>query len=260
MRIIFNGNNSQKRLKIFRMYHDENSLYIREGDNLPVRFRYSYDVEKNLRFVTQAVSAFLRTNPSDFRRLTSSMLNPNRMRTNLPVHSFHNLLETIETKCTYWNVGPLIYPDPFHLDSEDFRMRIPHYPIGDFKDSLDHWISSYYPPISQYWVIKMSKSGIITICDHRDDNNVFTYTSKPNATKDERLLTPDIFIKAMRNFIELDFDGFGDTVKELKSLYKKSPNSWNILYWQLCLMETVYRHFQEDICEVRFFCPWISYD
>ena len=262
MKTLYHGLKARQGLTIYHMRLDykHSTLCIRDDKGETVSFKTKDDVHNEITFLENAVSAFLNTNPSGFRRIICSMHSPDQMAMNYNNSSFRTLLEEIEGECTMWITSSLTQPNPFFCDSDHFRMRIPHYPLPDFKDYIDFEISSYYPPVSQYWVIRMSKCGIITICDHRDAEKVMVYNPKPRVEKNELLLTPDIFIKAMRNFIELDFDGFGNTVNGLRKIYNESPNSWNIIYWQLCLMETVYRHFCEDIIQASAICPWISYD
>ena len=254
--IIFDSKRQQDKLPIYRVKLQDHSFVIEfNGTTTSIT---SSNIRSHKQLLTDTITAFLRTNPTGFIELTNSMLQSidNPQKGFSFSKDFITELERIADRLTYrlFNPSPISYP------FDDFRSGI-HFPLLYTPAYRSDWIDSYCPPATQYCVIELTyPDHLIYVQVHRDENRVLQYSPAPCAEGKENILDINTFMATMRQFVELDQQGFIKAFIKLKKHYDKMPPACNVHYYQLCLMATVYDHFYCDFNQAAHHCGLIDLD
>ena len=253
---IFDSKRKQAELPIYQVQLQGHALVIEyNGETTSIT---SSNIHTHRRLLTDAITAFLRTNPSGFIGLTNAMQqsihNPKKGLSF--TEDFLTEIERIADRLTY----RLFNPSPINYPFDDFRSGI-QFPLLYTPDYCPVWIASYYPPATQYWILELTTpDNLIKVELHRDENRVLVYSPVPIAERGEHLLDIHTFMDAMRRFVELDQQGFIKAFVKIKEHYDKMSPACNAHYYQLCLMATVYDHFYNDFNQAAHHCGLIDLD
>lgn len=259
MHIIFNSQEMREKLPVYRVKFQDKTLYIQHPQGT-VCISTLTDFRSHKQTINEAISAFLRTNPTSFISINKAMLMSTQHPEVSPSFSEEVLyeIERIADRMTL----TLFKPSPISYPFVDFRTEF-LFPLLPEYDYHYDWILSHESN-DRYFVLNMSDDNLIKVSIYSFDSSyqrtISKFSSTPVADERESLLSIPIFMEAIRQFIELDFNGFVNAFIKIKEHYNKMSPACNAHYYQLCLMTTAYDHFYNDVFQAAHCCGLIDID
>lgn len=259
MTTIFDGKEMREKLPVYRAKFSGKTLYI-QHPNGTSSISTLTDFRSHKQILKEAITAFLRTNPTSFISINKSMLMSTQHPEVSPAFSKEVLyeIERIADRMTL----TLFRPSPISYPFVDFRTEF-FFPLLPEYDYHYDWILSHESS-DRYFVLNMSDDNLIKVSIYSFDSEyrrtISTFSPTPVADRNEHLLNIPIFMEAIRQFIELDYNGFVNAFVKIQEHYKKMSPACNAHYYQLCLMTTAYDHFYNDVFQAAHCCCLIDID